>query len=97
MAQTASKFRSTNADLASGLQRLMGELDGLRARWHGLGAEAFDQARMHWNDGMKQLHQALDETANAIEKAGHFYTSTDTGSADRLKATQGGPSVRLPL
>jgi WXG100 family type VII secretion target len=97
MAQASAKFRSTNADLAGNLQRLMGELDGLRAGWKGSGAQAFDGARLQWNDGMKQLHQALDETADAIEKAGRFYTASDAESANRVNATQGNATVRLPL
>jgi WXG100 family type VII secretion target len=97
MAQTANKFRSTNQDLNGMLTRLMSELDSLRAGWRGQGAQAFDNARMNWNTDMKQLHQALDETANAIEKAGTFYTSSDSESANRLNAFQGGSTVKLPL
>jgi WXG100 family type VII secretion target len=97
MAQTANKFRSTNGELSSMLTRLMNELESLRAGWRGQGAQAFDNARMHWGTDMDQLHRALDETANAIEKAGTFYTSSDSESANRLKAFQGGATVKLPL
>lgn len=97
MAQTANKFRSTNADLAGMLTRLMGELDGLRAGWKGQGAQAFDNARLQWSADMDSLHRALDETAGAIEKAGTFYTSSDSESANRLNSFQGGTTVKLPL
>jgi WXG100 family type VII secretion target len=97
MAQTASKFRSTNSDLANMLTRLMNELESLRAGWRGRGAQAFDNARLQWGADMQQLHRALDETASAIEKAGTFYTSSDSESANRLNAFQGGATVKLPL
>src|SRR4051794_19012573 len=97
MAQTANKFRSTNSDLANMLTRLMNELDSLRAGWKGQGAQSFDNARMQWRTDMDQLHRALDETASAIEKAGTFYTSSDSESANRLNAFQGGATVKLPL
>jgi ESAT-6 family protein len=96
MAQTAGKFRSTNADLANMLQRLMSELETLRGSWRGMGAQAFDQARLRWDDDMRKLHQALDETANAIEKAGTYYTASDEASAHRLGASHGA-GVQLPL
>lgn len=97
MAQTANKFRSTNSELANMLTRLMNELESLRASWKGQGAQAFDNARLHWGEDMAKLHRALDETAGAIEKAGTFYTSSDTESANRLNAFQGGATVQLPL
>ncbi|MGC9668213.1 WXG100 family type VII secretion target [Planosporangium sp. 12N6] len=97
MAQTANKFRSTNQDLNGMLTRLMGELDGLRAGWRGRGAQAFDNARLNWDQDMKQLHQALEETANAIDKAGTYYTTSDSESANRLNAFQGGSNITLPL
>jgi WXG100 family type VII secretion target len=96
MAQTADKFRSTNANLADMLKRLMSELDGLQAGWKGVGAQAFDQTRLRWQEDMTKLHRALDETANAIQTAGTQYTSSDDGSAQRLKATQGA-NISLPL
>jgi WXG100 family type VII secretion target len=97
MAQTANKFRSTNSDVANMLTRLMNELESLRGGWRGQGAQAFDNARLNWGTDMEQLHRALDETANAIEKAGTFYTSADSESANRLNAFQGGATVKLPL
>jgi WXG100 family type VII secretion target len=97
LTQTANKFRSTNQDLAGMLSRLMNELESLRAGWRGQGAQAFDNARLNWGNDVKQLHQALDDTANAIEKAGTFYTSSDSESANRMNAFQGGSSVKLPL
>jgi WXG100 family type VII secretion target len=75
----------------------MNELESLRAGWKGQGAQAFDNARLQWGRDMDQLHRALDETANAIEKAGAFYTSSDSESANRLNAFQGGATVKLPL
>jgi WXG100 family type VII secretion target len=96
MAQTANKFRSTNTNLADMLKRLMSELEGLRAGWQGAGAQAFDQTRLRWAEDVSKLHRALDETANAIEKAGTFYTSSDDESANRLKSTQGA-TISLPL
>ncbi|NJC64313.1 WXG100 family type VII secretion target [Planosporangium flavigriseum] len=97
MAQTANKFRSTNSDLTNMLTRLMNELDSLRSGWKGQGAQAFDNARLQWRTDMDLLHRALDETAAAIEKAGTFYTSSDSESANRLKTFQGGATVKLPL
>jgi WXG100 family type VII secretion target len=97
MAQTANKFRSTNSDLSNMLTRLMNELESLRAGWRGHGAQAFDGARLQWGEDMQKLHRALDETANAIEKAGTFYTSSDSDSANRIKNFHGGTTVKLPL
>jgi WXG100 family type VII secretion target len=96
MAQTAEKFRNTNQSLQDMLRRLMTELEGLRGSWAGQGAQAFDQARMRWQEDMVKLQRALDETADAISAAGRQYTASDEATAGRFKPAAG-PSVQLPL
>lgn len=96
MASTAQKFHAAKDQLSAMLQQLMSELDGLRGGWQGAGANAFDQTRERWRQDTAKLNQALGETADAIAKAGTYYTNTDQESASRLGGIDGS-SVKLPL
>ena len=96
MAATAQKFNAAKDELSTMLQQLMSELDGLRSSWKGSGAAAFDQTRERWREDTQKLNQALGETADAIQKAGTYYSNTDQDSASRLGGI-GGSDVKLPL
>ncbi len=95
MAATAQKFTAARDELASMLTQLMAQLDELQGSWRGQGATAFDTTRQRWNEDTAKLNRALGETAEAIAKAGTFYTNTDEGSAGRLGGIAG--HVSLPL
>jgi WXG100 family type VII secretion target len=96
MAATAQKFNAARDELNTMLQQLMSELDGLQSTWKGRGAVAFNETRERWRQDTAKLNQALGETADAIAKAGTYYTSTDDESASRLGGI-GGSDVKLPL
>jgi len=95
MAQTASKFDSANASLNQMLSKLMNELSSLNAGWKGLGAAAFEQVKVQYQEDLKKLNQALAETAEAIRTSGTQYTSSDTDAASRVSNSAG--SFSLPL
>lgn len=96
MASTAQKFHAAKDELNTMLQQLMSELDGLQGAWKGSGAAAFNETRERWRQDTAKLNQALAETADAIAKAGTYYTNTDQDSASRLGGI-GGSDVKLPL
>jgi WXG100 family type VII secretion target len=96
MAATAQKFNAAKDELQAMLQQLMAELDGLQSAWKGHGATAFDQTRQRWNEDTQKLNQALGQTADAIAKAGIYYSNTDGDSASRLGGISGS-DIRLPL
>src|SRR5690242_12299033 len=96
MAGAAQKFNAAKEELSTVRQQLRSELAGLRSSWKGSGAAAFAQTREHWREHTQKLNQALGETADAIQKAGTYYSNTDHDSASRLGAISGS-DVKLPL
>jgi WXG100 family type VII secretion target len=96
MAATAQKFNAAKDELQTMLSQLMSELDGLQGAWKGAGAAAFDQTRQRWNEDTVKLNQALGQTADAIAKAGTYYSNTDADSASRLGGISGS-DIQLPL
>jgi WXG100 family type VII secretion target len=96
MATTAKKFSDTRDELSTMLSQLMSQLDGLRSSWHGAGAQAFDNTRQRWHEDTTRLNRALGETAEAIGKAGNYYTSTDDEAARRANSISTG-NIQLPL
>jgi WXG100 family type VII secretion target len=96
MASTAQKFHATKDELSAMLQQLMGELEQLQSSWQGSGANAFMETKERWQTDTAKLNQALAETADAVAKAGTYYTNTDQDSAGRLGGI-GGSDVKLPL
>jgi WXG100 family type VII secretion target len=95
MASTAQKFDNVNQQLQSMLTTLMSELSTLSGTWKGMGATAFEQVKVQYEQDLKKLNQALSETAVAIKESGHSYTSTDTDAASRVGQTGG--NFSLPL
>ena len=95
MAKGAQNFERVNQDLQSTLSQLMRELEGLSHTWKGMGAQAFHQVKLHYESDLRQLNQALAETAESIRASGRGYDSTDTSAASRL--TNSGGSFSLPL
>jgi WXG100 family type VII secretion target len=96
MQQTSNKFTAAKDELSTMLQQLMSELDQLRSSWKGSGANAFDQVREQWRQDTAKLNQALGETAEAIAKAGVYYSNTDADAASRASGI-GSADVKLPL
>jgi ESAT-6 family protein len=96
MAATAQKFNAAKDELVSMLQQLMSELDTLQGSWKGHGAVAFNETRERWRADTAKLNQALGETAEAIARAGTYYSNTDQESAGRMGGI-GGSDVKLPL
>jgi WXG100 family type VII secretion target len=96
MAATAQKFNAAKDELSTMLSQLMSELDALQSSWKGHGAAAFEQTRQRWNEDTAKLNQALGQTADAIAKAGTYYSNTDGDSASRLGGI-GGSNIQLPL
>jgi WXG100 family type VII secretion target len=96
MASTAQKFQDGNDQLQQMLSTLMNELSTLQSTWKGLGAQAFEQVKQQYAQDLKQLNQALSETATAIRESGLSYTSTDQDSASKVANSAGG-GFSLPL
>lgn len=95
MASTANKFDAANQSLTSMLNTLMGNLSGLQGSWKGLAATEFERVKTRYHKDLKDLNQALSETATAIRTSGAQYTASDTESASRVGKSGG--SYTLPL
>lgn len=95
MAKAAHNFDRVNHDLQTTLSQLMNELSGLSHTWKGMGAQAFEKVKIQYESDLKQLNQALAETAESIRASGVGYDSTDTSAASKL--TNSGGSFSLPL
>jgi WXG100 family type VII secretion target len=96
MQATSQKFTATEQELTGMLRTLMSQLEGLQSAWKGAGSAAFQQVQQQWNTDMQTLSRALSETAEAIGKAGTFYSNTDSDAASRVNSV-GGAHVQLPL
>jgi WXG100 family type VII secretion target len=95
MASTAAKFDQVNDSLQNMLSTLMSELSVLSTSWKGLGATAFEQVKQQYAADLRQLNQALSETATSIRQSGTGYDTTDTEAAGRVSGTGG--NFTLPL
>ncbi|MEU4238888.1 WXG100 family type VII secretion target [Actinoplanes sp. NPDC026619] len=95
MAKAAQNFDTVNQELQTMLSQLMTELSHLTSAWKGMGAQAFEQVKVQYESDLKQLNQALAETAESIRASGINYDSTDTSAASKL--TSSGGSFSLPL
>jgi ESAT-6 family protein len=86
MDRTAAQFDQASDALATILNNLMRELDGLLAAgWRGRGAQAFQQARMAWAEDQTRMQRALAATAGSLREAGRVYTATDESAQDRFR------------
>jgi WXG100 family type VII secretion target len=96
MARVSARFDQVNADLTDMLNKLMGKLAGLQTTWVGSGGRAFTDVKLRYEQDLKQLNQALADTAEAIRTSGVSYDSTDTTAASMVTKSGGG-GVSLPL
>ncbi|MCO8277412.1 WXG100 family type VII secretion target [Actinoplanes sp. TRM 88003] len=95
MADTAVKFDQVNEQLQTMLSTLMNELSALGGQWKGLGAVAFEQVKVQYEQDLKKLNSALAVTADSIKQSGTSYDATDTEAASRVSGTGG--NFSLPL
>ncbi|WP_308200917.1 WXG100 family type VII secretion target [Actinoplanes sp. M2I2] len=95
MASTATKFDQANDQLQTMLSTLMSELSMLSSTWKGLGAAAFEQVKVQYEQDLKSLNAALAQTADSIRQSGTSYDATDTEAASRVAGTGG--TFKLPL
>jgi WXG100 family type VII secretion target len=95
MANTAAKFDDVNASLQQMLSTLMSELSVLSSAWKGLGAAAFEQVKVQYEQDLKRLNTALAQTAGSIKQSGAGYDASDSEASSRV-ASSGG-SFQLPL
>lgn len=95
MASTAARFDEVNTSLQDTLTRLMSELAVLSGSWRGLGAAAFEQVKTQYATDLRNLGNALAETAEAIRSSGAGYDAADTGAAARV--ARSGGTFTLPL
>ena len=96
MASTATQFDTVNSSLTSMLNQLMSNLSVLQSTWKGLAAGEFEKVKIQYESDLKQLNQALSETAAAIRTSGAAYDTSDTEAAARV-GKSGGGGVNLPL
>ena len=95
MAAAAKNFDTVNAGLQQMLSTLLSELSTLSGTWKGLGAAAFEQVKVQYEQDLKTLNTALSQTADSIRQSGVTYDATDTEAASRVSNTGG--NFSLPL
>ena len=95
MANTAAKFDQVNGALQQMLSLLMTELSELNGSWKGLGATAFEQVKTQYATDLRNLNNALAETAESIRASGAGYDAADSDAAQRVARTGG--TFTLPL
>ncbi|WP_130513360.1 WXG100 family type VII secretion target [Krasilnikovia cinnamomea] len=95
MATTAAKFETVNSGLQSMLNKLMSDLSVLSGAWKGMGAQKFEEVKGQYAQDLKNLNQALQETAEAIRTSGVSYDASDSQAAARVAKSSG--SYTLPL
>lgn len=96
MAKVAGNFEQVNNDLTAMLTKLMDRLSVLQTAWVGSGGRAFESVKNQYQQDLKQLNNALAETAEAIKTSGVSYESTDSSAAS-IVAKSGGGGINLPL
>ena len=97
MNEAAAKFEQVNGSLRQMLSKLMSELSALEHTWRGDGATSFNNVKTEWSTAQGKIHQALEETAQAIRTAGQSYTTSDSEAAGRITRIGAGGGMSLPL
>jgi WXG100 family type VII secretion target len=84
LAGVSGQLRSGAATIESALGQLAGGVAPLGSDWAGLAQVRFQQLWEQWQTSSRQLHQALDEIAMLMQRAGADYAANEQAVASRF-------------
>lgn len=68
-------------DIDERLNRLEGELEGLRTNWTGQAQEAYARAKLTWDNAIQEMVQLLRESSQTVATSNDDYRAADRRGA----------------
>ncbi len=84
MTQAAKQAENTGQELIGQFGRLLQGLEPLAGNFHGLAANAFDQAKQQAHEDIKKIVNALNTLGESVHKTGVTFASTDQQSETEI-------------
>ena len=85
MQAAAKKAKDNGAEIASGMARLMRELEALPGGFKGAAAIEFGKAQATMQASLTKIVDALNDVAEGIETAGRDFDASDQESASEVQ------------
>lgn len=75
--QQSANVNKGAAEVTDILGRLTGEITNLAGTWQGAASDAFQQRWTDWQNGAKQVQQAMEAMGQFLGQAAEAYESTE--------------------
>jgi WXG100 family type VII secretion target len=85
MQAAAKKAKDSGSDIASGLSRLLRELEALPGGFKGAAAVEFGKAQETMRQSLTDIVDALNDVAEGIQTAGRDFDASDQESAQEVQ------------
>ena len=79
--RAADDLRAAVRRIDERLDRLEGELAPLRADWTGEAQQAYEVARLRWEQAMREMRDVLDSTGHQVVESNAAYRAADLRGA----------------
>ncbi len=90
MQAAAKKARDNGSDIASGLAKLLRELETLPGGFKGAAAVEFGRAQETMRQSLTKVVDALNDVSSGIETAGRDFDASDQDSAQEVQKAVAG-------
>lgn len=84
--QAAANILTASSNLDERLDQLETYMNNAKQHWSGEDAQAYETARLKWNQGMKEMNLILRDIAKAVNLSKEEYMSAEKGNAKRFYA-----------